>query len=466
MVDKLDRLQEAIRELQDLYDDPDIVIPASKLPPKENPYRDFMDRNPLAGGGMLVQPSADGSRPGYSGKMKYTAKEIKEIYEGLPEGVSVQKRVLPTGRTDYTYRAKIRYQGEVYTFPSKVATPENKKQLIKDVEAKWDKLAPNRISREEYAKLRLLPENRRLSGEKFAEKLNKVYKKVTYRGEKWNNQNVYNYDLSAPRSKKRIAKDLGFFEKRTVEEAKKIINKYSGGKHFLKNKNLTDAEITTRAAEYVAMEKRADKEGGTSRSWPRGRQNKRKVWTNIYESYKQGGRFKLINEKELADADGKVNWKKDFNWRKAKFKDTKSGATFTYDNLEKMVDKHGGGYQKAIKAYNDNAILNQTTFKGKSLNNIIRESMIKKDYEVLTGKKVRMDDPGLLKYMGEKKPSYSFTEAHHFKGVKNYPFDTESSFRRANREQGIVQGVYDKAVASGNPERIAKAKNVYINKMN
>ena len=31
-------------------------------------YKDFMDRNPMAGGGMLVQPSADGSRPGYNGK--------------------------------------------------------------------------------------------------------------------------------------------------------------------------------------------------------------------------------------------------------------------------------------------------------------------------------------------------------------------------------------------------------------
>ena len=53
MVDKLDRLQEAIRELQDLYDDPDIVTTADKLPPKENPYRDFMDRNPMAGGGRI-----------------------------------------------------------------------------------------------------------------------------------------------------------------------------------------------------------------------------------------------------------------------------------------------------------------------------------------------------------------------------------------------------------------------------
>ena len=27
-----------------------------------------MNRNPMAGGGMLVQPSADGSRPGYAAK--------------------------------------------------------------------------------------------------------------------------------------------------------------------------------------------------------------------------------------------------------------------------------------------------------------------------------------------------------------------------------------------------------------
>ena len=476
----MEDLQDKIIELMDLFDGE--VTTADKIDRPQSSlnreaFDDFNKRNPMAGGGMLVQPSADGRRPGYAGKMKWTKKEIQEIYKDLPENVYVSKRTLPSGKTDYNYRAKIRYKGKLYTFPSKVATPENKKQLIKDVEAKWDELAPNRISREEYAKLRLLPENRRLSGDEFAEKLNKVYKKVTYRGEKWNRQNVFNYDLVAPRSKKRIADDLGFFEKRTVAEAKKIINKYSGGKHFLKNKNLTDAQITTKAAEYVAMEKQALKEGG--KSWPRGRQNKRKVWTNIFESYKQGGRFELVNAKELADEDGTINWRKgtdknkknpfepsNANWRKAKFRDKKSGAIFTYDNLEKMVDKHGGGYQKAIKAYNENAILNQTTFNGKSLNDIIREAMIKKDYEVLVGKKVKANDPGLLKYMGEKKPFYSFTEAHHFKGVKNYPFETEPSFRRANREQGIVQGVYDKAVASGNSERIAKAKNVYINKMN
>jgi len=81
MVDKLDRLQEAIRELQDLYDDPDIVTTADKLPPKENPYRDFMDRNPMAGGGMLVEPGFGGVRQGYKDKKLETKTYQKEYYK-------------------------------------------------------------------------------------------------------------------------------------------------------------------------------------------------------------------------------------------------------------------------------------------------------------------------------------------------------------------------------------------------
>ena len=53
MAGTLDNLEEAIRKLQEMYDDPDIVIPASQLPEKENPYKDFEDRNPMAGGGRI-----------------------------------------------------------------------------------------------------------------------------------------------------------------------------------------------------------------------------------------------------------------------------------------------------------------------------------------------------------------------------------------------------------------------------
>ena len=68
----MEDLQDKIIELMDLFDD-EVVTTADKI---DRPQRaldreaidDFMKRNPMAGGGMLVQPSADGSRPGYNGK--------------------------------------------------------------------------------------------------------------------------------------------------------------------------------------------------------------------------------------------------------------------------------------------------------------------------------------------------------------------------------------------------------------
>ena len=94
MTDKLANLEKAIRELQELYDDPDIVIPASQLPEKENPYKDFMDRNPMAGGGMLVQPSADGRRPGYAKSKKKVAANLPDKYGKFTgEGLKGMERV-------------------------------------------------------------------------------------------------------------------------------------------------------------------------------------------------------------------------------------------------------------------------------------------------------------------------------------------------------------------------------------
>ena len=75
-------LDKKIIELMDLFDD-EVVTTADKI---DRPQRaldreaidDFMDRNPMAGGGMLVQPSADGSRPGYSGEYGPNIRESKK----------------------------------------------------------------------------------------------------------------------------------------------------------------------------------------------------------------------------------------------------------------------------------------------------------------------------------------------------------------------------------------------------
>ena len=64
-------MDEELLRIIDLFDN-DEVTTADKIdrPQKaleREMYDDFMKRNKLAGGGMLVQPSADGSRPGYAG---------------------------------------------------------------------------------------------------------------------------------------------------------------------------------------------------------------------------------------------------------------------------------------------------------------------------------------------------------------------------------------------------------------
>jgi len=69
-----------IEDLMDLFDE-DEVTTADKIERPEDPFRDFMDRNPMAGGGMLVQPSADGSRPGYAMSKEDKAAYMREYYK-------------------------------------------------------------------------------------------------------------------------------------------------------------------------------------------------------------------------------------------------------------------------------------------------------------------------------------------------------------------------------------------------
>ena len=47
-------VEEIIKQIDDQFG-PGTVFPASEVPPKENPYKDFEDRNPAANGGMMRQ---------------------------------------------------------------------------------------------------------------------------------------------------------------------------------------------------------------------------------------------------------------------------------------------------------------------------------------------------------------------------------------------------------------------------
>jgi hypothetical protein len=86
-------IQEKILELMDLFDE-DEVTTADKInrpEPKQSVkeielFNEFNIRNPKAGGGMLVQPSADGSRPGYAkDDVTYTRKWAEDRYNTVKD---------------------------------------------------------------------------------------------------------------------------------------------------------------------------------------------------------------------------------------------------------------------------------------------------------------------------------------------------------------------------------------------
>ena len=70
-----------IEDLMDLFDEGEVTT-ADKIERPEDPFRDFNERNPMAGGGMLVQPGFDGTRQGYKGPVKFENIITPKIYEG------------------------------------------------------------------------------------------------------------------------------------------------------------------------------------------------------------------------------------------------------------------------------------------------------------------------------------------------------------------------------------------------
>ena len=71
-----DELEKAIKQIDEQFG-PGTTFPASELPPKENPYKDFEDRNPAANGGMMRKNFADNPLKNFS----FTIDNIPPGYE-------------------------------------------------------------------------------------------------------------------------------------------------------------------------------------------------------------------------------------------------------------------------------------------------------------------------------------------------------------------------------------------------
>ena len=100
----MEDLQDKIIELMDLFDGE--VTTADKIDRPQSSldreaFDDFNKRNPMAGGGMLVQPSADGRRPGYADKSGRETVHLVNV-TGNPNHSGIYRTTnLKTGSVSY-----------------------------------------------------------------------------------------------------------------------------------------------------------------------------------------------------------------------------------------------------------------------------------------------------------------------------------------------------------------------------
>ena len=159
---------------------------------------------------MLVQPSADGSRPGYA--------------KDLPEGISIRSHGKYPDQKYYTYQ--IMKDGKTVSSNMLKATPKNLKKIVDMRNQAMNEFYPGRTSKTEFIKLR--KKYSKLKTNEFAEKLTDLGKK-TFQGKDFTAENIRNL-MAKYNIKSEVASNL----KRPISEIKKIIRESSGGNEFIK----------------------------------------------------------------------------------------------------------------------------------------------------------------------------------------------------------------------------------------
>ena len=344
-------IQEKILELMDLFDD-DEVTTADKInrpEPKQSVkeielFNEFNIRNPKAGGGMLVQPSADGRRPGYA-KMKLDKNTIKKIKN---------KITLKKGQKWNFYDPEKNPNGFTYGIPKEDPNYDIARNLKPGrLETKLKKAT------EKYKEIKANP---KLLAQK------KAYDRELYMGKR-------DEILEARRLEYETNKD---FREKKLEWAKQ--DKIKNPEKYKQKLN-----------DYFAKKGR----------FPPGNNYKENVWRDMFRSSQKSGqeRFLLVDEKgNLLTEDkfprikNKVRWDVGGAYKKIKFYDTVTKQFVKFDNsikgkgviFEKYLDQKSVGgknaFKNAINGYRNKDDIKNLTFKdskGKTirLGTIVQEKL-------------------------------------------------------------------------------------------
>jgi len=449
--------------------------------------------------GQLVTPSVDGSRPGYGGNqikapVKLSAKEVKNIRNGLPKGINLISSG-PKHNKNWYYVLDF-YPGGGFEKSKKPiryspmqATEKNLEYLLDEQEKLQKKYYKNRLSNEDFLKLRMNDENIQLTRSEFAKKLNKLGYK-TQLDNKWTESIVNN-------TQKRLDLNNKWFAKgRTLKEARDVIKELAPNSKqiFERINKITDSKLKLDALRKEAQN--IVRTEGRLKTWGNfsaGPSREGKLWNNFYEAVKSGDRMEIkgtFEGKSLRfrknwprNDKGQINWNKLDSktkkpaWKSVEFTDTKvpdknnpgkfKKTTFTFDNLKTQVDNAftPGHFARSTSAYAAQKELagKNIMVKGKSVNlnqYIARQNIIKK-YQIDNPGKIPPED-----FIQRNMRAYSPTQVHHWGegGIGADPYRTQLTTRAANQAVAQSEATYKAALrkAGNDTVKIKAAKDNFI----
>jgi hypothetical protein len=437
------------------------------------------ERVPKEDGGMLVEPSDDGSRPGYAkskilDRISFTPEQVKKINSDLPTGIKLTKEIRQ-GQPYYYWRLNKTYKGNKI---EKIKAVTNKNYL-KDVSLNSLKEnlnsfiktnLPNALTKPEYEKLRYAEENINLGQEEFAKKLNDRGF-TTIQGDSFTRSNVNNID-----------NEIGIrkIQSYTLKQQKDFLkNTLRGGEEL---RDINKLSISAQEKESIIRKlanaiRSQDTRNSELGSFAHTDSREAKLWKNFFRA-SQGDRFEMggvFEGKDLSqrknwprDANGNVNWGKKGPdgkpaWKSVVFTDKqtpKGEVNFTFDNLKTQVDDAfgSGTFQRSTTAYATQKEAYKN-FEGRKL----AEDSIKAEYYK---KYKKYPSEG---YIEQRIKTYAPGQVHHWGegGVKGDPYKVQFVSKSANQALGKAEMTYNANLkrAGNDPVKIEQAKNLFKNQI-
>jgi len=426
-------LTRAKKEKPDLPD----VFPASKapIPAKTQNVQEmeainrFMRVNPRtekAGGGMLVQPSADGSRPGYASS-KVKTKKFKYPFSNQHGTFYSDKPVNMARRSSDNYTIKPPTEKQLEITEKVFSKKYNKKGI--DL---WESLEQfersnirqgkttgeikglgvlkeNQITKDDFIKL--VNANKDKTQDEFVEILkdyrtkdNKPFTKniIADRLRQYNLSGSFKRPPALGRSeaskeKQREASKKRYYEMRKTEEGRAKI-KEQKQKAKAKEYQLKGIDPpATKADEAIFKDAVATAKNNVDGN----------------------GRFSIVSGYE------KSMKSKDFFSNKIKIKDNRTGKTFTYNNFKNYVNKNSKSfgiqnYSEAVKPYRQKFFINDTPNLRNNINSVLIPDWTGGD------------------------PRTAFTIQHDF-GRQNNPLKTSLAFFDDNTKEYKIRSDFEKS---------------------